>query len=82
MDNIHVCGDDEFGPRVVHCRGDFDFTLLFEECFFSIAPSALLLLVLPLRYKQLWKHRTVIVSQSWAYWAKLVRASCQGMNCR
>ncbi|KAI3009272.1 hypothetical protein CBS147346_2163 [Aspergillus niger] len=78
MENIHVCGDDEFGPRVVHCRGDFDFTLLFEECFFSIAPSALLLLVLPLRYKQLWKHRTVIVSQSWAYWAKLVSAQVFG----
>ncbi|RAH61586.1 multidrug resistance protein MDR [Aspergillus piperis CBS 112811] len=78
MENIHTCGDNGFGPRVVHCRGDFDFTLLFEECFFSIAPSALLLLVLPLRYKQLWKHRTAIVSQSWAYWAKLVSAQAFG----
>ncbi|GKZ28606.1 hypothetical protein AbraIFM66950_010288 [Aspergillus brasiliensis] len=78
MENIHACGDNGFGPQVSHCRGDFDFTLLFEECFFSIAPSALILLVLPLRYKQLWRHRTAIVSQSWAYWAKLVSAQVFG----
>ncbi|GKZ18301.1 hypothetical protein AbraIFM66951_000859 [Aspergillus brasiliensis] len=78
MENIHACGDNQFGPQVSHCRGDFDFTLLFEECFFSIAPSALILLVLPLRYKQLWQRRTAIVSQSWAYWAKLVSAQVFG----
>lgn len=51
MENIHTCGDNGFGPQVNHCRGGFDFTLLFEECFFSIVPSVLLLLALPIRYR-------------------------------
>ncbi|ROW06684.1 hypothetical protein VPNG_06754 [Cytospora leucostoma] len=36
-----VCYDDfTFGPFVSACRGDFDFTLLFEEIVFSCVPSA------------------------------------------
>lgn len=46
--------DDAFGPAVHSCRGsDFDFTLTFEQSLFQIAPSALLLLLAPLRAKQL-----------------------------
>ncbi|VUC22540.1 unnamed protein product [Clonostachys rosea] len=30
--------DDTFGPIVHGCRDDFDFTLLFEHLFFTIAP--------------------------------------------
>ncbi|RAH78396.1 multidrug resistance protein MDR [Aspergillus japonicus CBS 114.51] len=72
MENIHTCGDNEFGPQAGHgCRGGFDFTLLFEECFFSIAPSVLLLLILPVRWKQLRPGRIRKVSQSGLYWAKL-----------
>ncbi|PWY65371.1 multidrug resistance protein MDR [Aspergillus sclerotioniger CBS 115572] len=78
MENIYVCGDDGFGPQVNHCRGGFDFTLLFEECFLSIAPSALLLLALPFRYKQLWRKRNLKVLQSPLYWAKLVAAQVLG----
>lgn len=72
MENITICGDDAFGPRVNHCRGGFDFTLFFEECFFSIVPSVLLLLALPIRYNQLRQSRLRKVSQTWLYWAKLV----------
>jgi ATP-binding cassette subfamily C (CFTR/MRP) protein 1 len=41
--------DRDFGPRVDQCRRAFDFTQLFEECIFSIAPSVLLLLAATVR---------------------------------
>ena len=47
--------DNAFGPAVLGCRGNFDFSLLFEQSFFQIAPCALLLLFVPLRTSQL--HR-------------------------
>ncbi|KAI0506235.1 putative ATP-binding cassette transporter [Xylaria bambusicola] len=34
-----------FGPAVASCRRAFDFTLFFEELFFTLLPSALFLLV-------------------------------------
>ncbi|KAI9148100.1 putative ABC multidrug transporter [Paramyrothecium foliicola] len=33
--------DDAFGPGVVGCRDDFDFTIRFEQIFFSLLPSIL-----------------------------------------
>ncbi|OJJ46205.1 hypothetical protein ASPZODRAFT_152404 [Penicilliopsis zonata CBS 506.65] len=49
--------DDRFGPQVNDgCRGDFDFTLLFEQSILTIGPSALLLLVFPIRIRQLWQQ--------------------------
>ena len=46
--------DNTFGPEIGQgCRGGFDFTLLFEQSFFQIAPSALLLLIVPIRASQL-----------------------------
>ncbi|KAI0401333.1 ABC transporter-like protein [Xylaria palmicola] len=44
MPNATICDDAAFGPTVTGCRGNFDFTLLFEQAFLSIAPSALFLL--------------------------------------
>ncbi|KAF2808069.1 uncharacterized protein BDZ99DRAFT_391725 [Mytilinidion resinicola] len=41
--------DSAFGPAVEGCRGNFDFTLAFEQYFFSIAPSAAFLLIAPVR---------------------------------
>ncbi|OAP62557.1 ABC transporter [Fonsecaea erecta] len=35
--------DDTLGPSVSGCRGDFDFTIKFEQLVFSIVPSALLI---------------------------------------
>lgn len=72
MENITFCGENDFGPTVSHCRGDFDFTLLFEESLLAIAPSVLLLLALPLRCRQLWKKRTKEVARSPVYWFKVV----------
>ena len=46
--------DDMFGPAVqLGCRDSFDFTLLFEQAILSIVPSALLLLLTPIRIYQL-----------------------------
>lgn len=41
--------DNQFGPRVnIECRS-FDFTLLFEDAFFTVLPAAIFLLLLPPR---------------------------------
>ncbi|KAK4168151.1 ABC transporter [Cladorrhinum sp. PSN259] len=48
-DSAVWCDDGAFGPIVHGCRADFDFTFAFEQYFFSIVPSALLLLAAPIR---------------------------------
>ncbi|EED14751.1 hypothetical protein TSTA_042260 [Talaromyces stipitatus ATCC 10500] len=58
MENITFCEETKFGPQVSRCRGNFDFTLFFEEFFLSILLSVLLLLALPVRYRHLYKKRT------------------------
>lgn len=68
--NASTClpaADGSFGPAIrgVHCRS-FDFTIAFEQYFFSIVPAALLIVAAPLRLKQLSRRRqspsSVIVS--------------------
>lgn len=51
--DCRLSADDVFGPAVQGCRNNFDFTLLFEQSLFQIAPCALLLLSLPVRASQL-----------------------------
>ncbi|CRG87654.1 Cu2+-exporting ATPase [Talaromyces islandicus] len=46
--NCPQTADQVFGPAV-SCPHVFDFTLLFEQSIFSIGPSVLFLLLLPLR---------------------------------
>lgn len=50
--------DDKFGPHVVGCRDDFDFTLLFEQSILSLAPTALLMLISIPRIVQLCRRTT------------------------
>lgn len=46
MNKSSICTDDSFGPIIQGgCREDFDFTLLFEQSFFSILPSTLFILI-------------------------------------
>ncbi|KAF5020407.1 hypothetical protein F66182_7569 [Fusarium sp. NRRL 66182] len=45
--------DDTFGPIVQGCRGNFDFTVQFEEIFFSVVPSCLFLILALVRLLQL-----------------------------
>lgn len=43
--------DAAFGPIISdrHCRGGFDFTLVFEQSIFVLAPGCVLLLLAPFR---------------------------------
>lgn len=70
---ICVLSDDAaFGPIVNdRCRDGFDFTIVFEQSVFVILPAALLLLVGPIRLRQLYRAR-VRVSSSSRRVAKLV----------
>ncbi|GFF54141.1 metal resistance protein YCF1 [Aspergillus udagawae] len=53
-----IAAENVFGPTVAaDCRNGFDFTLLFEEGFFVIAPCSILLLTLPLQLYRLTTQR-------------------------
>ncbi|KAF7158902.1 hypothetical protein CNMCM5623_004081 [Aspergillus felis] len=53
-----IAAENVFGPTVApECRNGFDFTLLFEEAFFVIAPCSILLLILPLQLYRLATQR-------------------------
>ncbi|KAI1403266.1 P-loop containing nucleoside triphosphate hydrolase protein [Hypoxylon fuscum] len=41
MDFSGCPNDDSFGPTVQGCRGDFDFTIMFEKIFFALIPTAI-----------------------------------------
>lgn len=69
--------DDSFGPYAGHCRGGFDFTLLFEESILSILPLVLLLGIIPLRILYL-VRRSIKVEKGVLLPTKLVR-SCHGL---
>ncbi|KAK8059612.1 hypothetical protein PG996_009542 [Apiospora saccharicola] len=49
-----------FGPTVQGCRDNFDFTLSFEQCIFTILPASALLIVAPLRIFHLRKLPAVV----------------------
>jgi hypothetical protein len=47
MNSSYLCplgADDRFGPTVVGCRDNFDFTLLFEQSMLPLGPSVMLLI--------------------------------------
>ncbi len=60
--------DNSIGPQ--HGE-DFDFTLTFEEYFFTIVPTALLILVTPL-YVVHYKKQQVSTSIEPLLWGKMV----------
>ena len=66
-----ISADAVFGPAVEGCRDNFDFTFAFEDYFFSIAPSAILLLLTPLRLRHLFPKRRRVRGDAFKY-AKLV----------
>ncbi|CZR69215.1 related to multidrug resistance-associated protein [Phialocephala subalpina] len=56
LNSTTYAGDNSFGPFLdLPSKTTFDFTLLFEESILSILPSALFLLLIPLRILRLWK---------------------------
>ena len=54
--NYSTSLDATFGPIVKGARGNFDFTLLFEDAFLAIVPSAILLLAIP--FRTLWLYNS------------------------
>ncbi|KAI5198310.1 hypothetical protein E4T39_06866 [Aureobasidium subglaciale] len=66
------CLIDDFGPaQSPHCQDGFDFTLLFEQSILSIGPSALLLLVYPVRLFQLHSRSKPVARPGVLAWIKL-----------
>lgn len=56
-----VCfNDDGVGPIVHGCRHNFDFTLLFEQAFLSIAPSSLLVALATIRIAYLRRRPRIV----------------------
>lgn len=67
-----ICHDDTtLGPFVSGCRGNFDFTLLFEETVFSILPSACFLILSAYRLWSL-RRRPVVDGSAILKYSKLV----------
>ncbi|KAI0164007.1 ABC multidrug transporter [Xylariaceae sp. FL1272] len=52
--------DQSFGPGIEGCRDDFDFTIQFEEIFFSLTPSSILILLSLWRLVVLARRPTVV----------------------
>jgi hypothetical protein len=56
-----TCSNDEsLGPAVLGCRGDFDFTILFELTFFSLVPSCAFILLALWQIQRLFHKRVMI----------------------
>ncbi|KAK4443530.1 P-loop containing nucleoside triphosphate hydrolase protein [Podospora aff. communis PSN243] len=51
--------DDVLGPRVDPACRDLDFTLFFEDVFFTALPAAAMLLLLPLQMRKLWNRPAI-----------------------
>lgn len=75
MERQQCRNDGDFGPAVVGCRGDFDFTLAFELAILSILPSCLFLLSASFRLVQLRRRKSLgnDAASRWAFVAKQVR---------
>jgi ATP-binding cassette subfamily C (CFTR/MRP) protein 1 len=59
--------DSAFGPIVSGCRDDFDFTIAFEQYFFSIVPSVTLLLFAPFRLRTLSRRNARVGGAAFKY---------------
>lgn len=79
MPNVSNYDDSQFGP-VYGCRGDFDFSLVFEHILLPTAPSGLFLLLAIARLSVLSATqqtiRKVVVGSRWR-WANITVA-CYG----
>ena len=82
MSSNPVCvvgADNHFGPRVVFSCREFDFTLLFEDVFFSTLPTALFLILIGPRLRFLYKSPVKVTSYNLAV-LKLVSWQRKTMN--
>ncbi|KAF2155055.1 ABC transporter [Myriangium duriaei CBS 260.36] len=67
--------DNAFGPTIDGCRDNFDFTLKFEHGFFSIAPSAAMILIGIIRVIRLQSRRRKLINAAPLKWAKFLSIS-------
>ncbi len=72
--------ESAFGPAAGPCSGRFDLTLLFEQYFLSMIPSALLLVAIPPRLVALSRQGTKVHHQSSLAVLKLVRRPKSDLN--
>lgn len=64
--------DDGWGPFAIGCKhGRFDFTLLFQQVFLTIVPSALFILGALVGICQLWAAKPVVKTTP-RYYVKMV----------
>ncbi len=54
--SLQPCNDDEFGPVVHGCRGDYDFTIFFEQIFFELTLSLIIVVICLIRLFLLFKQ--------------------------
>lgn len=74
---LTTCSNDNtVGSTIYSCRDGFDFTLEFEELFFSIIPAAVFILLSSWRLVLI-SRSPIIVEASLLQWAKLVSQSSQ-----
>jgi ATP-binding cassette, subfamily C (CFTR/MRP), member 1 len=73
MSSVGPClNDDSLGPAVRGCRGNFDFTVAFEDVVFVIVPAIAFLCLGLSRILRLCRCRRPIVGASAIQWTKLV----------
>lgn len=74
--------DRSFGPAVpASCRDGFDFTLLFEQIFFTLVPAVALILTATLRLWQL-RHAPVVTTGKALLLSKQVSCERNSSCCR
>ncbi|EXA54769.1 hypothetical protein FOVG_02176 [Fusarium oxysporum f. sp. pisi HDV247] len=75
MSSVGPClNDDSLGPAVRGCRGNFDFTVAFEDVVFVIVPAIAFICLGFLRISKLCRCHRPIVAPSAFQWTKLALA--------
>ncbi|RAL02582.1 P-loop containing nucleoside triphosphate hydrolase protein [Aspergillus ibericus CBS 121593] len=65
------CGlsaENHFGPGVLPCRRDFDFTLLFEQTILGLVPDLLFLVLCAFRWQQIYGRATKVRQSFLGVW--------------
>uniref|UniRef100_A0A0D2Y3K9 Multidrug resistance-associated protein 1 n=1 Tax=Fusarium oxysporum (strain Fo5176) TaxID=660025 RepID=A0A0D2Y3K9_FUSOF len=72
MSSVSPClNDDSLGPAVRGCRGNFDFTVVFEDVVFVIVPAIAFICLGFIRISKLCRCHRPIVGPSAVQWTKL-----------
>jgi len=73
MEGSPYCASDRtFGPAVLGCRGNFDFTVKFEDIVLSLLPASLFIILAIFRIWYLCRAESLERGSSWLLMTKLV----------